>query len=42
MTALASLLFKTLAVLLLLLCIALPGSGAHSAERNFCHVWSVH
>lgn len=38
MTALASLIFKTLAVLLLLLCLALPGSGVHSTERNFCHV----
>lgn len=34
MTALLSLIFKTFAVLLLLACLILPGSGAHSAETQ--------
>jgi hypothetical protein len=38
MTGLISLAFKTLAVLLLLACLTLPGSGAHSNERNICDV----
>lgn len=36
MTALLSLIFKTLAVLLLLACLALPGSS-HSHERISCY-----
>lgn len=39
MTGLISLTFKTLALLLLLACLTLPSSGAHSAEiKEICHV----